>query len=35
MTNVLFLGVVKNVEGIIKNNINKVFFLMNKFRNQN
>jgi len=31
MTNVLFLGVVKNVESVIKNNINKVFFLMNKF----
>ena len=31
MVNVLFLGVVKNVESVIKNNINKVFFLMNKF----
>ena len=31
MTNVLFLGVVKNVESVIKNNINKVFFLMNNF----
>ena len=31
MVNVLFLGVVKNVESIIKTNINKVFFLMNMF----
>lgn len=33
MVNVLFLGVVKNTEGIIKTNINKIFFLMNKFQN--
>jgi hypothetical protein len=31
MVNVLFLGVVKNVESVIRSNINKVFFLMNKF----
>ena len=31
MVNVLFLGVVKNVESVIKTNINKVFFLMNMF----
>lgn len=31
MVNVLFLGVVKNVEPVIRSNINKVFFLMDKF----
>jgi hypothetical protein len=31
MVNVLFLGVVKNVESVIKTNINKVFFFMNMF----